>query len=74
MKTLLVILGYQVVPLLLIGAWIMPVFFDLFGVDWNDTTWRMYAATAGGWAILEIPLIVYLLVGWRKRLGRAAAR
>ena len=54
--------GYQLIPLLLIAAWIMPEFFDLFGVSWNDRSWRMYAATAGGWLILELPLFVAVAV------------
>jgi hypothetical protein len=54
-------------PLVLIAAWIMPAFFDLLGVSWSDRTWRMYAATAGGWLVLEAPLIACLIVCLWKR-------
>lgn len=66
-KLIFIILGYQLLPLLLIAAWIMPAFFDLFGVSWTDQSWRMYAATAGGWLILETPLIAFLIVRHWKR-------
>ena len=49
--------GYQLIPLLLIAAWIMPTFFDLFGVSWNDRSWRMYAATAGRLAHLGASIV-----------------
>lgn len=61
-KTVLVVALYQIVPLFLIAAWIMPTFFELFGVDWNDTTWRSYAACIGGWIIMEVPLGIWLIV------------
>ncbi len=61
-RTVIIIAAYQVVPLLLIGAWIMPSFFDLFGVDQNDMSWRSYAACVGGWVIMEAPLIAWLVV------------
>ncbi|MFN4873675.1 MAG: hypothetical protein ACK5JP_07680 [Akkermansiaceae bacterium] len=40
----------------------MPTFFELFGVDWNDTTWRSYAACIGAWIIMEVPLGIWLIV------------
>jgi hypothetical protein len=45
----------------------MPMFFELFGVPWNDLTWRRYLATAGGWLIMEAPLIIWILYHiWKK--------
>jgi hypothetical protein len=61
-KTILVVALYQIVPLFLTAVWIMPAFFELFGVDWNDTTWRSYAACIGGWIIMEVPLGIWLIV------------
>jgi hypothetical protein len=69
-KILLIVVAYQVIPLFLITAWIMPVFFDLFGVSWNDRTWRLYAATAGGWIILEAPLVIFVGI----RIARRAKK
>jgi hypothetical protein len=61
-KTILVVALYQIVPLFLTAVWIMPTFFKLFGVDWNDTTWRSYAACIGGWIIMEAPLGIWLII------------
>ena len=59
-KLLAIAVLYQVIPVVLVLAWIMGDFFALFGVNPNDQSWRSYAATAGGWILMEVPLIAVL--------------
>lgn len=61
-RVVLLIVAYHIIPLVLIGAWIMVDFFEFFSVGWNDVTWRSYAATTGGWIIMEVPLIAILAI------------
>jgi hypothetical protein len=61
LRIVFIVTVYQIVPLILVGAWVMPAFFDLFGVDQNDMSWRSYIVCAGGWIIMEVPLFVWLI-------------
>ena len=71
LRSLGVVLAYQIVPLVLIAMWLESDIFRFLGVDYStDISWRRPAAGIVTLLLYESPLLLYFAVRYFRNRGQ----